>query len=153
MSNLIRWSPSRDIMSMQNAIDRLFDASWPSSGLWNMINSSNVLALDLHETDGVYQVIVNLPGIDPDAIDVTVTDNILSISAELSQETRDESTQTLVQERAYGKFSRQLTLPMGVDADNVETHFENGVLTLTLPKNEANKRRRIPIRMPKLINN
>lgn len=153
MSNLVRWNPSRELMAMQNAIDRLFDNTWPTSGLWSNINGGTMLALDVHENDDAYEVVVNLPGIDPDNINVTITENVLSIVAEVDQVQRDENTQTLLQERVYGKFSRQVTLPAGVDADKVESHFENGVLTLTLPKSEAHKPRRIPIRIPKLINN
>lgn len=149
MSNLIRWSPVRDVAAMQNAMDRLFDDAWRGFG---SISGGNVLALDVFDKDDVYEVVVNLPGFEPEQIDVTINEDVLSIVAEQSYESRDEDTKTLLQERVYGKFSRQITLPTSINADAVDSHFENGVLTLTLPKADAQKRRRIPIRMPKLIN-
>ncbi|PJF41687.1 MAG: heat-shock protein Hsp20 [Phototrophicales bacterium] len=154
MTNLVRWNPTREIMEIQNTFDRLFNSFWPTTtNLWNTAYNNNMLAIDLHETDDAYEMVINVPGIDPENIDVSITENVLSIVAELQQEKREENAQTLLQERVYGKFSRQITLPAGVDADHVETHYENGVLRLTLPKQESSKRRRIPIRIPKLLNN
>ena len=135
--------------AMQNTIDRFFDNHWRTFGMAN--HTDNMLAIDLHETDNAYTLVVNVPGVDAENIDVTVQDNILSISAEINEDQYEESDKMLVRERAYGRFSRRLALPRGIDVDSIESDYDNGVLTLNIPKNEVEQRRRIPIRVPKIL--
>lgn len=149
MSNITRWNPTREIAAMQETLDRFFDNVWSNSGLIN--RGDNTLALDLHENDDAYVLTTNLPGIDADDIDVTVHDNVLSITAEINRESNEEGDNILLRERTYGRFSRRLTLPRGIDVDNIDSELNNGVLTLTLPKTEVAQRRRIDIRKPNLV--
>lgn len=149
MSNIVRWRPSREIAAMQETIDRFFDDTWSAFGLNS--RQDNMLAFDLRETDSAYTLFTNLPGVGADNIDVTVHDNILSISAEMMDEQHNEDDRYLLRERTYGRFSRRLTLPRGIDVDNIESMHENGVLTLTLPKTEVAQRRRIPVKVPRLL--
>ncbi len=133
MSTVIRWNPVREMAAMQSAIDRLFDDSWrivrPTAG-------TNALPLDVYETDTAYIVYSTVPGTDPDQIKISLDDDVLTISAEISKPTIDEkeNARVLAVERGYGKFNRSVRLGLPVDSDKIEAAYENGVLKLTLPK-------------------
>lgn len=149
MSNLIPWTPSREIAAMQETIDRMFNDVW---GTWNPLSrAESTLALDLTENDEAYTLNVNVPGVAPEDINITVHDNVLAIEAETVQDTHEENAKVLLQERRYGKFSRRLTLPRGIDIDNIDSEYTDGVLTLRLPKTEVAQRRRIEVRTPGLL--
>jgi HSP20 family protein len=142
MSSLIRWNPFREMAAMQNAMDRLFEESWRT---WPTISSANLnsLAFDVHETDAAYTVTTALPGVKPEHINVKMHDGMLTVSAELQQPEAGENTRPLLQERVWGHFSRSISLPQSVKGDEVEATYEDGILTLTLPK--------APEAQPKLI--
>ena len=145
MSNLIRWTPSQELLAMQKNIDRMLNGAL--SGLGQVADTHNTLALDMSENDNAFTLIFNVPGIAPEDIEVTINDNILAVVAEISQDTSEEDNgKILLQERRYGKFSRRLTLPRGIDTENIDSEYENGVLTLILPKTEVAQKRRIEIR-------
>lgn len=141
MTTLVRWNPFREMAAMQSAMDRIFDETWRNV----RGNADSTLALDVHETDAAYIVQTALPGANPDSIQVSVHDGVLTISTEIVQ-VPIENSRTLIQERVYGKFTRSLRLPQMVDIDNVNAAFENGVLTLTLPKSPEAQPRQIPVR-------
>lgn len=150
MSTIIRWNPLREMATMQNAMDRLFEDAWrnvePNS-------TRNVLALDVHDTDANYVITANLPGVDADNIDITLHNDVLTISAEIQKTEVAEGVRPLVQERVYGKFIRSLNLAQPVNVEAIETTFENGVLTLTLPKSEEAQPRRIQVKRHGLLQN
>ena len=103
------------------------------------------LALDVEETADAYIVRANLPGINQDDISVNIHEDILTVSAETAAENREETSKMLIRERRFGKFSRSLRFPTLVDGDAVEASYENGVLSITLPKAEHVKPREIPV--------
>ncbi|MFW5748630.1 MAG: Hsp20/alpha crystallin family protein [Chloroflexota bacterium] len=144
MSTIIRWNPVREMAAMQSAMDRLFDETWRSARTGN---GGSALAVDVHETDSTYTVVANLPGVNPDAISVSLHDGVLTIAAEIARAERDENARVLVQERSYGKFSRSLNLPQPVDSDKVEASYDDGVLTLALPKVPEVQPRQIPVKV------
>lgn len=151
MSNIIRWNPSREIAAMQETLDRFFNDVWSTGRLVD--NADRTLAIDLHENDDAYVLLANLPGVDADAIDVTVHDNVLSVTATIENSVvHQEEDSVLLSERTYGRFSRRLTLPRGIDVEHIDSALENGVLTLTLPKTEIAQRRRIAIRTGNTLN-
>lgn len=139
MTTLTRWNPIRDMAAMQHAMDRAFEDARRST-------RGSLLALDVHESDTGYTVIANVPGIDSDAINVSLHDNKLTISAELPKPS-DEDVRLLVQERTFGKFSRTVNLPQPVDSDAVAASYENGVLVLDLPKVPEVQPRQIPVKI------
>ena len=150
MSNVTRWNPFREIAEMQRQLDRVFDE------VWNGTESSyeaNWMPVDVTETEGSYTVVADLPGLNPDDINVNFHDGVLTISGEIHQNTANEDDRILVRERTYGKFSRRINLPMSVDADNITAAYDNGVLTLELPKAESAKPRQIQVKQNKLLNN
>ena len=131
MATIVRWNPFREMAAMQSALDRMFDDSWRTS--WPEF-AGNTLAFDVYETDEAYTVVAALPGLNPDQINVKLHDGSLTISAELPQPQLPENARPILQERTFGNFSRTIALPQHVSTDKVEAGYENGILTLTLPK-------------------
>jgi HSP20 family protein len=104
------------------------------------------LALDVHETEDAYIVAANVPGVLVDDIDIRLHDNVLSISAETVYENEEEQRRALIQERTYGKFNRSLRFPVPVNNEAIEADYGDGVLTVTIPKSEEVKPRRIEVK-------
>lgn len=121
--------------SLQDELDRLFESplrSWAP-------------ALDVHEDKDNFVVRTELPGLKREDIDVSLQDGTLIISGERKAEARDEGVEIHRQERYYGKFQRALTLPEPVAADKIKAQYQDGVLTVTLPKTEAAKPKKIDV--------
>jgi len=127
-------------------MDRLFDESYRSMEGWQPDGGAYPLALDISEDENEYTVKASIPGIDPDDLDISVTDNALTISGEIKSEEEKEGEQYHLRERRYGRFSRSVNLPAMVDSDKADANFENGVLTLHLPKSEETKPKRISVK-------
>jgi HSP20 family protein len=155
MNQITRWDPFRDMMQMRSNMDRMIDRffedgfgdGWDQQSSWN-------LPLDVSETGDEYLVKASLPGIKPEDVDVTFSDNTLTIKGEMRQEEEKEESRYHLRERRYGSFSRTLTLPRGINGDNIKASFDNGVLTLHLPKSEEVKPKKINIqggRNPQMI--
>lgn len=159
MSNVVRWDPFTDL---RTTMDRLFDDSFPRTRrrLVSAREFATMIPVEVSETDGAFEVKAALPGVKPEEVEITVHDDVLTIRAEHKEVHEDgakpetaegEPTkesprrQFYRRELRYGSFSRSLNLPMGVDADKAEARFENGILTLTLPKAEANRPKQIKV--------
>ena len=147
MANLTRWNPLREMAAMQNAMDRFLEENWRpffEEGRMGM----HSLALDMHENDNNYVVTTEMPGVQPDNIQVRVENDMLSIEGEIPEQVSEqkEGERIIMKERRYGKFSRRIRLPQMVDADKVEASYQDGVLRLTLPKSEAAQPKRIPVK-------
>ncbi|MBK7219446.1 MAG: Hsp20/alpha crystallin family protein [Candidatus Promineofilum sp.] len=104
------------------------------------------LALDVAEKGEVFTVKASLPGISPDDLNVTLEDNVLTIQGETKEDETIEENSYHIRERRYGSFSRSVRFPVPVEGDKVEAEYENGVLTLTIPKAEAVKPKRIAVK-------
>lgn len=105
-------------------------------------------AIDIDETDSEYIVTADLPGVKKENVSIECSGNQLSISAERKYEST-EGRRSDRRERYYGSYQRSFTLPTGADADRIEASFEGGVLTVTIPKGEQAKARKIEIGAPK----
>lgn len=103
------------------------------------------LALDVNENDDAYTVNTNLPGVSLDEISVNIHDNVLTISADVNATEDEENTRVLIRERRTGKFSRNLRFPVTVDGTAIKASFDNGVLSIVVPKAEEAKPRQIPV--------
>jgi HSP20 family protein len=128
-----------------NNIDRIFE-DWTRALNSNGNTNGFALALDVHETEEAYQISADVPGVNSENIDIRLQDDVLTISAENKSETEEKHGNALLKERRYGKFSRSLRFPVHVKNDAVEANFENGVLTVTVPKAEEVKPRRIEVK-------
>jgi HSP20 family protein len=148
MANLVRLDPAREAMSLREAMDRLFEESFLRPGFFGNGESGAVmLPMDMYETENEVVVKAAVPGVKPEDIEVTVTGDLLTIKGEFKSESeqKDEKRNWHRQERRYGNFSRQVTLPAGVNTDACQADFDNGVLTLKLPKAEEAKVKRVQI--------
>jgi HSP20 family protein len=148
MANMVRWDPARDMVSLREAMDRLFEESFLRPGfLGGNDSAAGLLPLDMYETQDEVVVKAAIPGVKPEDIDVTVTGDLLTIKGEFKSESedKDEKRNYHRQERRYGSFSRQVALPTAVNADACQADFDNGVLTLKLPKAEEAKVKRVQI--------
>jgi len=140
MAELVRWSPARDMVTLREAMDRLFEESFLRPDLFGGgETAATALPLDMYETENDVIVKASVPGVKPEDIEVTVTGELLTIKGEFKTEEKTEKRNILRQERRYGSFCRQVALPVGVDSNKAAADFEHGILTLTLPKVEAVK--------------
>ncbi len=147
MRDIVRWDPFRDLVTIQDELNRLFNRTFGSleplrptaAGTW-------MPAMDVYETDDKLVAKVELPGIDPEDVEVAVEDGTLTISGkrEFSSEVREEDYHRI--ERRYGAFSRAITLPPTVDTDKVEARFDKGVLTVEVAKTERAKPKKIKVK-------
>ena len=141
---LERWTPFPDVVSLREAMDRLLQESFirPSGGL---LAGGGVVPLDIAETENEFVVTASLPGISPDDVDISVQGNTLTLRGETKAEAERPGTRWHVRERRFGSFQRSVTLPTAVDANASTAQYENGVLTLTLPKAAVARPKRIAI--------
>jgi len=129
---------------MRRAMDRLFDDALSTpSGDWEPASWN--LALDVLEDENEFQVKASVPGIKPEDLDITYNNNTLTIKGEVKQEYESEEGKYHLRERRFGSFARSLTLPSNVNADQIGADYEDGVLTLHLPKSEEAKPKRIEV--------
>jgi len=134
---VIRWSPSTELANLHGTMDRLFqDFFGPSTRNGDLRTGmrSYLLPIDVKEVENGYQVQAPIPGFKPEEVEVTFSDGILNIRAEHSEETHQEQTGFLRREVAYGNYQRSTQLPSDVKEDQISADFENGVLTVTVPK-------------------
>jgi HSP20 family protein len=142
---IVRWEPLRELGSLQNEMNRLFNTVFdtpPGNGgtlrRW-------VPAMDLVETHDHFILRADLPGMRQDDVKIELEDTTLTVSGERRAEHESKGEGYYRVERAFGEFSRSLTLPQGVDPEAVAASFDNGVLEVRIPKPETRKPRRIEI--------
>ncbi len=147
---LQRWDPFRDLRQMDETMNRLwrgYGGAPTGTEDWN-------ISLDVVQRTDEIIVKASVPGVKPDGIDLAIEDNVLTIRAERKPDFEDQQSVYLVQERPTGSFYRALSLPETVDANKIQSTYENGVLTVTLPKAEEKKKKQIKIQVgggPKTI--
>ena len=142
--SLVRWSPMREMMRLRNDFDRLFEETMDLPG-WQWSESLGAPAVDVAEKEDAIVVKASLPGIKPEELDVSIKDNVLTIKGEVKDEKTISEGEYHMRERRYGAFNRTVTLPSAVDVESVEANYEDGVLTLTAPKTDDAKIRRITV--------
>ena len=142
MSNLIRWEPARDMMTLREAMDRLFDDAFTRP--LSLRDNWSAPAIDMYQTDDEIVVKASLPGIKPDEVQINVTGEVLTIKGETKQQEEKKEKAWHMREQRWGTFERSVVLPTDVVSDKAKAEFENGILTITLPKAEEVK--------PKVIN-
>jgi HSP20 family protein len=133
----------RDFMSLHEAMDRLFNESVvPSQGT---DNGSIALPVNVREEKDGYVITAALPGVRPEDVQIEATSNAITISGETSDEREVDEGEYVRRERRFGRFFRMLELPVEINADGAEASFENGVLTLRVPKSEATKPKQVRV--------
>jgi len=147
MMNLVRWNPLGEMTTMQNRINRMFNAPyWPAGrmddktgmGMWNP-------AVDLYEKDDHFVIKAELPGVNKKDIAIDLKDRVLTLSGERSYENEVKEENYYRRERSYGKFQRVFTLPADVDSDKIKADFNDGLLQIEVPKPEEQKPKKVTI--------
>ena len=147
MSNLIRWEPMREMATLRDAMDRLFDDAFTRPwGLYDGRRGLGMPAVDMYQTDENVVVKVAVPGMKSDDVQISVTGDTLSIKGETKEESNSKEKAYHIREQRWGAFERTLTLPTAVKSDKATAEFENGVLTVTLPKADAVKPKVITVK-------
>jgi HSP20 family protein len=135
---LAKWDLFRDLRSVEDEFDRIAGRAF-SRDTW-------VPALDVRESEDRFEVTVDLPGLEPDDVNVTFEDGMLSISGkrEFTAEDRGDTWHRI--ERSFGTFARSIRLPQTADTERIEATFDKGVLAVSVPKTEQAKPRTIEVR-------
>jgi HSP20 family protein len=141
---LVRWDPIRELDTLQGDMNRLFDRFFEGR-VANGTARRWIPAMDLVETDDSLVLRGDLPGMTEDDVDIEIKDNVLTVSGERKSESEEKGEGFHRVERAFGTFSRSLTLPHGIDAERVGAKFENGVLEVQIPKPAEAKPTRVQI--------
>jgi HSP20 family protein len=146
MTIVRRPSPFGELLSLRSAMDRLFEDSFVRPRPWaGIFEGGLALPLDVTATSDEIRVEASLPGLKPEDVEITVEDGTLTISGQSREEHREGDDSYLLQEIRRGTFSRSVTLPTGLEPDKATATFENGVLTLRIPKAEQVKPHQIRI--------
>ncbi len=143
-----RWDPFRDLNAIQHEINRLFgrygteSSDVGSRAAWSP-------ELDIYETQDKFSVVLELPGMTTEDVDITVEDGVLTVSGERKfyNEVNEESFHRI--ERRFGSFARRITLPQQLDAGKISASMVEGILTIEVPKSEQAKPRRIEVKATK----
>jgi HSP20 family protein len=143
------WDPYAQTMSLRDAMDRLLQDSFfrPTRGNAGRGGEGNLLPLDVSESDDAYTIQASLPGIKPEDVQIQLVGDTVTIRGQAKEEREERrGDHVVMRERRMGSFARALTLPMPVDTEHAEATFENGELTLRLPKSQQARARRIEVR-------
>ena len=143
MTNLVRWDPFSDL---RTTMDRLFDENFGRP--WRLAQAQEYEAsfpVEVSQTDDAIDVKASLPGTRAEDVDISINNDVLSIKTQHREEVEDKKREYYRREIRYGAFHRSLSLPVSVDAGKAEAHFDNGILTLHLPKAETVRPKQIKV--------
>ena len=144
MSNIIRWEPARDFMTLREAMDHLFDDAFTRPlSIWD---GWSVPAIDMYQTDEELVVKASIPGYKAENVQISVTGDVLTLRGEVKQEDEKNEKAWHIREQRWGSFERSVALPTQVVADKAKAEFENGILIVTLPKAEEVKPKTITVK-------
>ena len=141
---VMKFEPTSEYVSLRDAVDRLFADSFirPFDGF----STTAAFPVELRETKEAYVLKASLPGMKPEDITVEATADEITIKGELKEQTELKEEEYLRRELHYGKVQRSFTLPLAIDPNKVEASFEQGVMTITLPKTEIVKPKTITVK-------
>jgi HSP20 family protein len=149
MPAIVRWDPFREMATLQDRLNRAFDDVWGRTrrGEEDYVSSAWMPAVDVRESKEGLEIQVELPGIEPKDVTVSVENGVLTIKGSRNFEKATEGETYHRVERAYGAFERSFTLPTNVDTGKVKATYKQGVLHLSLPKREEAKPKSISIKV------
>jgi HSP20 family protein len=147
---IMRWEPFREIESMQQQMNQLFDRMMSSSDSEpkSIGTTSFIPAAEIHETENEIKLHIEVPGIDVKDLDVKVSEDAVAITGERKSEVKHEDKGMRRSEFRYGRFQRIIPLSTPIQNDKVQADFKNGVLSLVMPKSEAHKQKVVSISLP-----
>ena len=144
MSMIRRTSPFGELLSLRQAMDRLFEDSYVRPRSW-ALGEGQEMPLDVYNTKDELVIRAALPGFKPEEVDITITGDQLSINAKSEREERSDEDGWTYREIRTGSVSRTVALPGDLDTEKASAHFENGMLRLTIPKAEQAKPRQVKV--------
>ena len=139
-----RWDPFREIGNLRREMDRMFDR-FMSDFDGGPKGLAFIPSAEMDETDEAIHLRLEVPGLEAKDLDISVTEDSVSIKGERRSETKTEKEGMVRSEFHYGKFERLMPLPAHVQSDKVTAEYKNGILNLTLPKIEGERRRAVKI--------
>jgi HSP20 family protein len=145
--SITRWDPWSDMVSLRDAMDRLMSESFVRARGGEGATGAT-LAVDIREQDDQFVVTAPMPGVKPDDVEITALGDTLRIRCERreSREVGGDEKRWILREQRFGSFERTVRLPTAVKADQANADFADGILTITLPKAEHARERKIPVR-------
>lgn len=148
MSNLIRWEPAREFMTLREAMDHLFDGAISATFTrpLSLRDGWSVPAVDMYQTDDEVVVRASIPGFKAEDVQINVTGDTLTLRGEVKREEEKQDKAWHIREQRSGSFERSVAMPTAVVADKAKAEFENGILTITLPKAEEVKPKTITVK-------
>ena len=137
---LVKYNPTRDMVTFSNVFDRFFDnfGYYESDVVWKPI-------VDLAENEDGYEVYAELPGLKKDEINISLKENVLTLTGEKKHEDESKKKNYHRIERRYGKFERSFHIPKNIKSEEIKAKFKNGVLTISIPKAEEAKPKEISV--------
>ena len=146
MTYLTTRRPMRNLFNLHNQMEKVFSDLFAShDGETDIEETSWIPTVDISETENGFEIRAELPGVSKKDVNVSVTDNLLTIKGEKHQEEETDGKDYHRVERRYGSFQRSFTLPRHIETDAIKAEFKDGVLTLGIPKTEAAKPTEVPI--------
>lgn len=147
MSNVMRWQPLSEMVTLRDAMDRLLDDAFTrplsmADGMRYRVAPS----VDMFETENEVVIRAALPGMKADEVDINVTGDVLTLKGETSEQSESKDRSYHIREQRWGSFERSVALPTAIVADKARADFENGILTVTLPKADEVKPRSITVK-------
>jgi HSP20 family protein len=143
---LVRWNPWREMATLQQQMNRLFDETLVPATGWER-SLVRVPAAEMEETKDAIHLKLEVPGIETKDLDVQITENAVSISGERKEETKTEENGVTKSEFHYGKFQRVIPLPARIQNTQVQAEYKDGILSLTLPKSEEEKNKVVKVNL------
>jgi HSP20 family protein len=145
MTNLTRWEPERGMMTLREAMDRLFDDAFTHP--LDVARISDVPSIDMYQTDDEMVVKATIPGYEAEDVNISVEGDTVMIGGETKQKKEEKEATYYMREQRYGSFERSVRLPTAVKAEEAKAGFENGILTITFPLAEEERSKRIEIKV------
>lgn len=146
---IIRWDPFRDIITLREKMNRLFEDAVTARGEEkDMISSTWTPSVDIFETENALILTAEVPGVDENNIEIKIEDHTLSLKGDriFEKETSEENYHRI--ERSYGSFYRSFTLPRNVDQEKIKAEHDKGVLRITMPKKPESKPKTVKVLTP-----
>ena len=148
MANVTRWNPVREMITLREAMDQLFDEAYGRRNYRGSNGQAWQLPIDAYTTEDSIVLLADVPGLKPEDLEVTLEGDTLTIRGELKNATQNNY---LLRERMNGKFERVLTINTPIDTNKVEASFHDGVVEIVLPKAEAVKPKQIKVNPVKQV--
>lgn len=140
--------PADEVLQLQGRLQRVMNDAfgpWSFDSDTSAVGSAWAPAVDVFEDQDAIKLVAELPGLKPEDVKISIENNTLTLRGEKKQVAEEKTERVHRYERTYGRFERVFTLPSTVDADRIEANFEDGLLTVHLPRTEKARPREIPV--------